>query len=49
MSAFGLALLALVGATLIATGLPAYAALILASVVGAATAVATGDLSYAHL
>ena len=49
MSAFGLALLALVGVTLIATGLPAYAALILASVIGAATAVATGDLSYAHL
>jgi tripartite ATP-independent transporter DctM subunit len=49
MSGFGLALLALVGITLIGTGLPAYAALILASVVGAVTAVASGHVPMSHL
>jgi len=48
MSVFGLALLALVGVTLIATGLPAYAALLFASVVGAATAVLGGYLPVSH-
>jgi tripartite ATP-independent transporter DctM subunit len=49
MSWFGLALLALVGITLIGTGLPAYAALILASVVGAVTAVVAGHVPVSHL
>ena len=48
MSVFGLALLALVGVTLIATGLPAYAALLFASVVGAATAILGGYLPVSH-
>src|SRR4029450_5139619 len=48
MSVFGLALLALVGVTLIATGLPPYAALLFPSVVGAATAILGGYLPVSH-
>lgn len=44
IAAFGLLLLALVGALLVATGLPAYAVLIFASIVGALAALATGDV-----
>ena len=45
MPAFGLMLLALVAAIVIATGLPAYVALLLAAVTGAAAGLATGVLT----
>jgi tripartite ATP-independent transporter DctM subunit len=44
MDVLGLALLGLVGVTLVLTGLPAYAVLIFAAVVGAALAVAGGSI-----
>jgi tripartite ATP-independent transporter DctM subunit len=46
MSAFGLALLAFVGVTLVLTGLPAYAVLILAAVIGAVVGVASGHIPF---
>src|SRR5262245_64279324 len=49
MPAFGLALLAFVAVTLILTGLPAYAVLILAAVLGAVAAVASGSVPLALL
>jgi tripartite ATP-independent transporter DctM subunit len=49
MGAVGLGLIALVGATLVLTGLPAYAALIFAGVVGAAIGVASGAIPFALL
>ena len=49
MAALGLVLLAFVGVTLVLTGLPAYAVLILAAVLGAAAAVATGSVPLALL
>jgi tripartite ATP-independent transporter DctM subunit len=49
MAGFGLALLALVGVTLILTGLPAYAVLLFAAVMGAATAVLSGSVPLALL
>src|SRR5215813_3649698 len=49
MAAFGLALLAFVAVTLILTGLPAYAVLILAAVLGAVAAVASGSVPLALL
>src|SRR5215470_10783853 len=44
MEVLGLALLVLVGVTLVLTGLPAYAVLIFAAVVGAAVAVLSGGI-----
>ena len=45
MSVLGLGLLVLVGATLILTGLPAFAVLIFAAVVGALCGLATGEIT----
>jgi tripartite ATP-independent transporter DctM subunit len=44
MDVLGLALLGLVGATLVLTGLPAYAVLIFAAVIGATAAVVSGSI-----
>ena len=49
MAAFGLALLAFVGVALIGTGLPAYAVLVFAAVLGAVAAVASGSVPLALL
>jgi tripartite ATP-independent transporter DctM subunit len=49
MSAIGLALLALVGALLVSTGLPAYVVLLAASVIGAMFAVLSGSAPVALL
>ena len=47
MSVFGLALVAFVGVTLVLTGLPAFAVLIFAAVLGAGTAVLGGTIPLA--
>ena len=49
MGALGLALIAAVGVLLVLTGLPAYAVLVFAAVVGAFTAVASGSIPLALL
>jgi tripartite ATP-independent transporter DctM subunit len=49
MAAFGLALVAFVGVVLLLTGLPAYAVLLLAAVLGAVAAVASGTVPIALL
>ncbi len=49
MGFLGLGLIALVGVTLILTGLPSYAVLIFAAVIGAAAAVLTGSVPFALL
>jgi tripartite ATP-independent transporter DctM subunit len=49
MSVFGLALVAFVGVTLVLTGLPAFAVLIFAAVLGAGTAVLGGTIPLALL
>src|SRR4029077_3196377 len=49
MAAFGLALVAFVGGVLLLTGLPAYAVLLLAAVLGAVAAVASGTVPIALL
>ena len=49
MGALGLALIALVGITLILTGLPAYAVLIFAAGLGAAAAVMSGSIPFVLL
>ena len=49
MGALGLALIALVGVVLVLTGLPAYAVLIFAAVLGAAAAVLSGSIPFVLL
>src|SRR5947208_3602522 len=49
MGAVGLALIALVGVVLVLTGLPAYAVLIFAAVLGAAAAVLSGSIPFVLL
>jgi tripartite ATP-independent transporter DctM subunit len=49
MGALGLALIALVGVVLVLTGLPAYAVLIFAAVLGATAAVLSGSIPFALL
>ena len=49
MGVLGLALIALVGVLLVVTGLPAYAVLIFAAVLGATTAVASGSIPFVLL
>ena len=49
MGAIGLALIALVGVVLVLTGLPAYAVLIFAAVLGATAAVLSGSIPFVLL
>jgi TRAP-type mannitol/chloroaromatic compound transport system permease large subunit len=49
MGALGLALIALVGVVLVLTGLPAYAVLIFAAVLGATAAVLSGSIPFVLL